>query len=154
MVQEYAERLYVPAARARHELAQNDYRAAAELSRWKSQMRNDWPQVRIEDVQIGNADRQNIVVGETLDVTARLHLGPVNPQHVRVEAYYGEVEIGRVTNPRTVQLHEAGHDGNGSYVYQGAVPAAESGTYGFSVRVLPTHPHLVQNHELRLITWS
>jgi glycogen phosphorylase len=154
MVQEYAERLYVPAARARHALAENDYRAAAELSRWKAQMRKDWPQVRIEDVQIGNADRQNIVVGETLDVTARLHLGPVNPQHVRVEAYYGEVEIGRVTNPRTVQLNEAGHDGNGSYVYQGAVPAAESGTYGFSVRVLPTHPHLVQNHELRLITWS
>jgi hypothetical protein len=34
------------------------------------------------------------------------------------------------------------------------VPAAESGTYGFSVRVVPTHPHLLQAHELRLITWS
>jgi hypothetical protein len=34
------------------------------------------------------------------------------------------------------------------------VPATESGTYGFSVRVVPTHPYLMQAHELRLITWS
>ena len=45
-------------------------------------------------------------------------------------------------------------DGNGDYIYQGSVPATESGTYGFSVRVVPTHPCLMQAHELRLITWS
>ena len=45
-------------------------------------------------------------------------------------------------------------DGDGNYIYQGAVPASESGTYGFSVRVVPTHPCLMQRHELRLITWS
>ena len=28
------------------------------------------------------------------------------------------------------------------------------GTYGFSVRVVPTQSHLMQAHELRLITWS
>ena len=48
----------------------------------------------------------------------------------------------------------AAPDGDGNYIYQGAVPASESGTYGFSVRVLPTHPCLMQRHELRLITWS
>ena len=45
-------------------------------------------------------------------------------------------------------------DGNGDYIYQGSVPTTESGTYGFSVRVVPTHPGLMQAHELRLITWS
>jgi hypothetical protein len=44
--------------------------------------------------------------------------------------------------------------GNGTYIYQGSVPATESGTYGFSVRVVPTHLGLMQAHELRLITWS
>jgi starch phosphorylase len=43
---------------------------------------------------------------------------------------------------------------DGNYIYQGAVPASQSGTYGFSVRVVPTHPCLMQMHELRLITWS
>ncbi|MBA2270529.1 MAG: alpha-glucan family phosphorylase [Chthoniobacterales bacterium] len=155
MVKEYAERLYAPAARAYQELATDNGSAAAELSRWKAQMRRDWPQVQIYDVQIGNEDRQNILVGQSLEVSAKLHLGPVDPQHVRVEAYHGEVEIDGVRNPHVTTLHQSVNDsGNGHHLYRGSVPASESGTYGFSVRVVPTHPHLMQEHELRLITWS
>jgi len=155
MVKEYAERLYAPAARAYQELAADNGSAAAELSRWKAQMRRDWPQVQIYDVQIGNEDRQNILVGQSLEVSAKLHLGPVDPQHVRVEAYHGEVEIDGVRNPHVTTLHQSVNDsGNGHHLYRGSVPASESGTYGFSVRVVPTHPHLMQEHELRLITWS
>jgi len=155
MVKEYAERLYTPAVQAHQEFAKDNCKAATEPSRWKAQMRKDWPQVRISDVQIKNADRQNILVGESLDLTAQLHLGPVNPEHVRVEAYHGEVEIDGVRNPQVTPLYQSDrNDGNGTYVYHGSVPASESGTYGFSVRVVPTHPHLMQDHELRLITWS
>lgn len=155
MVQEYTERLYTPAERAYEEFAADNCRAATELSRWKAQMRNDWPQVQIYDVQIRNADRHNILVGESLQVSAKLHLGSVDPKHVRVEAYHGEIEIDGVRNPAATVLREERHaEGLGNYVYEGAVPAAESGTYGFSVRVVPTHPHLMQAHELRLITWS
>ncbi|MDQ6655683.1 MAG: alpha-glucan family phosphorylase, partial [Verrucomicrobiota bacterium] len=73
MVKEYAERLYQPAAAAYQELARDDCQAATNLSQWKTQMRKDWPQVQIYDVQIGNTDRQNILVGETLDLSAKLH---------------------------------------------------------------------------------
>jgi glycogen phosphorylase len=155
MVKEYAERLYTPAVTAFAEFSRDNCAAATALSRWKAKMRKDWPQVQIYDVQIENADRQNILVGESLDVTAKLHLGPVDPQHVRVEAYHGEIEIDGVRNPQITPLHRAEHNsGNGHHVYRGSVPASESGTYGFSVRVVPTHPHLMQAHELRLITWS
>lgn len=155
MVKEYAERLYTPAAAAFREFAQHDCKAAVELSRWKAQIRKDWQQVQIYDVQIENSDRHNILVGQTLDLTAKLHLGPVDPQHVRVEAYHGEVEIDGVRNPQITPLERVQHNsGNGHHLYRGSVPASESGTYGFSVRVVPTHPHLMQEHELRLITWS
>ena len=42
----------------------------------------------------------------------------------------------------------------GTYRYRGTIPSKESGAYGFSVRVVPTHPSLSQEHELRLITWA
>ena len=42
----------------------------------------------------------------------------------------------------------------GCYRYRGAIPSTESGAYGFSVRVVPTHPLLTQEHELRLIAWA
>jgi starch phosphorylase len=155
MVQEYTERLYLPAARAHGEFLRGEWIAATLLSQWKAQMRKDWPQVRISDVQIGNKDRQKIPVGDSLQVSAKVHLGAVDPKHVRVEAYHGEAENDALRNPTITVLAQgrsAGSDGD--YIYEGTVPAAESGTYGFSVRVIPTYPHLLQAHELRLIAWA
>jgi starch phosphorylase len=154
MVKDYTERLYIPAAKSHEDFARDNSVGATELSQWKSKMRKDWPQVQIQDVGVANKDRQNILVGESLQVSARVHLGAVDPKHVRVEAYHGEAENGGIKNPAVTILNESSQNGDGSYIYQGAVPASESGAYGFSIRVLPTHPHLMQAHELRLITWS
>jgi glycogen phosphorylase len=154
MVKEYTERLYLPAAKSHEEFLRDNSAGASQLSQWKTKMRNDWPQVRIYDVQVANKDRQNILVGESLQVSARVHLGAVDPKHVRVEAYHGEAENGGIRNPAVTILNESGPNGDGNYIYQGTVPASESGAYGFSIRVLPTHPHLMQAHELRLIAWS
>jgi glycogen phosphorylase len=155
MVKEYTERLYLPAARFHAEFSRDGWRAATDLSKWKAQMRKDWPQVRISDVQIGNKDRQKIPVGDSLKVSAKVHLGALDPKHVRVEAYHGEADHDALRNPTITVLGERRHaGGDGDYVYEGSVPASESGTYGFSVRVIPTYPHLLQAHELRLIAWG
>src|SRR5438477_2976989 len=155
MVKEYAERLYIPAAKSHEGFSRDSCAAATQLSQWKAAIRKDWPQVRIQDVQVGNQDRQNISVGESLQLSARIHLGAVDPRHVRVEAYHGEADNGGIRNPTATVLDQSSQvDGDGNYLYQGSVPASESGAYGFSVRVVPTHPHLMQRHELRLITWS
>ncbi len=93
-------------------------------------MRKDWPQVQIHDVQVDNEDRQNIPVGESVKLQARVQLGGVDPQHVRVEAYHGEAENGGIKNPNVTVLEQAGPNGDGSYIYQGrflppkAVPTA------------------------------
>jgi glycogen phosphorylase len=154
MVKEYTERLYIPAARSHENFSHNGCEPATHLSQWKARMRKDWPQVRIHDVQVGNKDRQNILVGESLHVSCHVNLGDVDPNHVRVEAYHGEAENGGIKNPSVTILNASGRNGDGSYVYHGSVPASESGAYGFSVRVVPTHPNLMQAHELRLIAWS
>jgi hypothetical protein len=68
-------------------------------------MRKDWPQVQVSDVQVANKDRQSISVGESLQISARVHLGAVDPQHVRVEAYHGEVDNGDLLNPNATVLN-------------------------------------------------
>src|SRR6267143_208209 len=155
MVMEYTQQLYIPAAQAYENFSRDGCGAATHLSQWKAKMRKDWPQVQVSDVQIANKDRPSISVGESLLIRANVRLGAVDPQHVRVEAYHGEVDNGDLLNPTASVLNQSSQaDGDGDYIYQGSVPATESGTYGFSVRVVPTHPCLMQAHELRLITWS
>ena len=107
-------------------------------------MRKDWAQVQVSDVQVVNKDRQSISVGESLQISARVHLGALDPQHVRVEAYHGEVDNGDLRNPTATVLNQSPDQsgmGNGNYIYQGSIPATESGTYGFQC-ARPAHASL------------
>ena len=59
-----------------------------------------------------------------------------------------------IAKPSTSPLVHTKKLENGSHLYTGEVPATDSGSYGLNVRVIPTHPNLTQDHELRLITWA
>ena len=96
----------------------------------------------------------NVMVGDALKVSATIHLGPVRPEDVTVQAYVGEALNDAINKPAMFELAKAKKLDDGDYLYEGAIPATDSGTYGLNVRVIPTHPHLIQAHELRLITWA
>jgi starch phosphorylase len=154
MVKEYAERLYEPAAKAHHVLGAASGKRAVELSKWKDSIRKAWPQIHISDVKVTNAPSGQIAVGDSVEVSAVVHLGPIAPEYVTVQAYFGEAVNNEIQNPAMEPLQQASKIESGRYLYHGPIPARESGSYGLSVRVIPTHPNLTQDHELRLITWA
>ncbi len=154
MVQEYSDKMYEPAAAAAARLGSDGAAKAREVSAWKKQIRQLWSQVRINDVKIVNPDSVNVLVGDSLTVEARVHLGEISPKFVRVQVYVGETSDNEIARPVTVDLDESKKGTHGDYIYRGCVQAPESGAYGFNVRVIPTHPSLTQPHELRLITWA
>jgi hypothetical protein len=84
----------------------------------------------------------------------RIHLGTVAPSNVRVQAYFGPVHNNRITSATALDLAFEQSLDHGESLFGGIVPATESGSYGLNIRVIPTHPHLTQEHELRLITWA
>ena len=155
MVKEYQERLYDKAARGYQTLNADTGKEAVVLSEWKNKMRRDWPQIRISDVQLESADRTRIQVGDKLAVRARVDLGAVEPSEVRVQVYYGENRENAIVQPTILELTSFEKlDKSGGYLYRGSIPSSESGAFGLSVRVVPTHPNLTQEHELRLISWA
>jgi starch phosphorylase len=136
MVKEYTERLYIPAARAHKEFAENGCAAATELSKWKARMRKDWPQVSILDVQVGNP------IAKTFRLAKRCRYREDSPWRRCSGSCSGrgvprEAENGGIKNPSVTVLDGSlPAEGEGNYTYQGLVPASDSGTYGFSVRVV------------------
>ena len=153
MVREYMERLYEPAALAHAALAERKGDRAVKLSRWKDEIRKQWPSVAVLSVEAQGAGSP-VEVGEPIQVRATVALGSLAPEHVTVQAYYGEELNNRILCPGTVDLGLKRTSEAGSYEYEGVVYAKESGSYGLSVRVIPTHPNLTQAHELRLIAWA
>jgi starch phosphorylase len=154
MVGEYATRLYAPAAGAHAILNADGGKKAVELSQWKANIRRDWSHVAVSEVAVRTGNGTNVAVGDSLEVSARVALGPIDPEFVCVQAYFGENANGQIANPHTADLRKAEKISPGIYRFAGLLPAKESGSYGLSVRVIPTHPNLIQAHELRLISWA
>lgn len=158
MVKEYNRFLYEPAIVAHTIMAKNNFQNARELSQWKREMFLLWPQVKILEYQILTREqRDTFLVGEQVTVKAIVKLGAIKPEYVRVQAYFGPIEKNIITKPQILDINDKIlllEAGEGTYEYFGKIPAVESGSYGLQLRIIPMHQHLLQAHELRLITWN
>ncbi len=152
MVREYTERLYEPAAAAHSVLAASGGAKARALSEWKDMIRATWPMVKIDRVETDVTGQ--VQVAESIPVRAIVYLGALSPKDVQVQAYYGEEYNCEICSPMTTNLELSAKLDGGAFLYHGSVAASESGSYGLSVRIIPTHPNLTQAHELRLIRWA
>ncbi len=147
-VQEYSEKYYVTAHRFGQQMSQDGYRGARELADWKVRIREAWRHVRVRKVTTGATPDSGLIAGDALRVEAEVELGPLNRSDVSVEAFIKLDEEGRDIS-RFFQL-EPEDDGR----YVGHIQPADTGEFRMNVRVLPFHPLLLQQHELRLITWA
>jgi starch phosphorylase len=60
-------------------------------------------------------------------------------------------EYDELREPVSLELRRV-EDLDGSRRYEGAVPLARRGAFGYTVRVLPSHPALASHAELGLVT--
>ena len=149
MVRDYVQKLYAPAALSARAL-NSDFSGARELAAWKARVREAWPAVRMDHVEAsGVPDAPE--VGSTLDIRAFVSLGGLSPEDVDVQVVHGRVDDqDRITDGSTVSLEHAEAYEAGRHRYAGTVTLGRPGSFGYTARVLPTHPHLVNPAELGL----
>ncbi|MFE6101652.1 alpha-glucan family phosphorylase [Streptomyces laurentii] len=164
MVQEYVERLYAPAAAAHRALGPA---AARELAAWKARVRDAWPGVSVDHVEVGagayvaggdgggdGGGGGDVELGATPAVRVRVDLGGLRPEDVEVQAVTGRVDADdRLLDPRTTVLKPAGGgpDLEDRMPYEGVLSLDRTGAFGCTVRVLPAHPLLAGVAELGLV---
>ncbi|WRZ90470.1 glycosyltransferase family 1 protein [Streptomyces sp. NBC_01007] len=149
MVREYVERLYAPAARAHRSLTVD---AARELAAWKSRVRAAWPQLTVDHVEASSATTTP-ELGTTLSLRVRVGLGDLAPDDVEVQAVAGRVDTDdRIADAVCVPLKPTGGpDLEGRWVYEGPLSLDRTGSFGYTVRILPDHQLLASGAELGLV---
>ena len=152
MVREYVERLYLPAAAADRAISAKSYQPARDLAAWRAKVAAAWPNVHVTHVESGGVDASP-QVGEQLQVRAFVQLGALSPDDVSVELVHGRAprESDQLVDTGTVTLELDSLDGAGVGNYAGTVPLERSGSFGYTVRVVPKHPLLASDAELGLI---
>ncbi|WP_435771659.1 alpha-glucan family phosphorylase [Nocardioides sp. SYSU DS0651] len=151
MVRDYVDQLYAPAARNARALAA-DEAAPRDLAAWKSRVRSRWTDVRVEHVETeGFGDA--VEVGTVMTVRCHVALGELAPSDVQVQLVHGRVDAEDVIVDSTVTplTFAESYDG-GRHRFDGEVALGRSGPFGYTVRVVPTHPLLVAPAELGVVT--
>ncbi|QTE00991.1 glycosyltransferase family 1 protein [Streptomyces cyanogenus] len=149
MVREYVDRLYAPAARAHRALTPD---TASELAAWKDRVRAAWAGVSVDHVET-TATTATAELGTTVGLRVRVALGSLTPDDVEVQAVSGRVDAeDRITDATVVPLKPTGTpDLEGRLLYEGPLSLDRTGPYGYTVRILPTHPLLASSAELGLL---
>jgi starch phosphorylase len=152
VVRQYVEDMYLP-GQERWEIFAADRQRLERLTQWKSQVRARWPQVRIEEV-VADFPGQ-LKVGMQVPLRATVALGELAPQDVRVELYAGRLNAQHEFQEATAQplaLEKSNSDGR--HAFAGTFTCSASGSYGYTLRVVPHHPDLRDPLEMGLVHWA
>ncbi|MCJ1687834.1 alpha-glucan family phosphorylase [Rathayibacter sp. VKM Ac-2927] len=158
MVRQYVEALYQPAAEAGREIAADHFEPAKELSSWKQRVRAGWPGVAVASVESGGIDAVP-QRGDRLALRAGVRLGELSPEDVVVQVVSGTTAAdGSLVDVRLHELEVAEESGAvvpadavGRVPYAGEIVLDRSGSFGYTVRVVPRHPLLARSAELGLV---
>jgi glycogen phosphorylase len=106
------------------------------------------------DKSMNDLKEYRLYSSETVSVTTSVQLGNIDPGSVKVEVYYGTVNKHNVIEPPEIvqmKLEERGE--NGFYRYSAAIRILEGGEYGYTFRVVPHHPDLINKFDMGLVRW-
>jgi starch phosphorylase len=151
MVRQYVSGFYVPAAAAERVISASGYQPARDLAAWTARVEAAWEGVQVAHVESGGVDATP-QLGEQLHVRAYVELGELAPDDVKVELVYGHAREGdKLTDIRRQRLELESHDLGSPATFHGTVTLDRSGSFGYTVRVVPNHALLATPAELGLL---
>jgi len=154
MVNDYITHFYHPCSKQWQVLSANEFALAKQQSAWKSNLRQNWSSVRVDNIKMEEASE--IKVGGQIEIIAQVHLGELKPEDVAVEVYEGSLDLhkGIIVNAESIHMDSIESHGNGDYTFKGTIRCQSSGLHGYSVRILPRHDDPHMEFEPGLITWA
>ena len=155
MVEEYFNNFYNRAYEKRILLSESEWKKAKEYSAWKNKVTANWDKIKFA----GHTElsrNQDLKIGTKYSIQAELELGELTPDDVEVQIYYGKVEDKLKVDSNdfvVMKCSNAKNQGN-IYKYKGEISCDDTGHFGFTLRVLPKHPLMINQFELGLIKWA
>ncbi len=155
MVQEYTGKMYIPFMDRVQKLSADNFALAHNISEWKACIEKNWQGVQIFADKSSNLLKGlKSVSGEPITVSASVYLGSIQPSDVKVETYFGTIgKDNIIENAEIEEMSMVECTGEGTYKYQSSINLFEGGEYGYTLRVLPYNPELINKFEMGLIRW-
>lgn len=152
MLVDYVEQLYMPLADITGAYYTN-LDEVTDFHKWKDETYSNWNDITI--TQIKSLDNIVIDAGNKIDVSCKVKLPNIEVGHIQAEVYYGKVlENGVLERVDIIPMNLIESDeGKKEYIYTAKIELSTGGNYGYTFRVVPKHPMLLDSANLNLIKW-
>jgi starch phosphorylase len=150
---DYSNKFYFPALKNYRRIIKDNYAESKALAAYLSKLRQAWANIKIHAIE-SNA-KPVMQRGDSLTVTTGIELGPLTPDEVLVELYYGSVSnhSNEIENARRAEMRSIGQEG-GVFIYQVRIECTDTGIQGHTVRILPKHEALVHPYRTGFVKWA
>jgi len=138
-------------------MAGDRHQRARDLAGWKQRVLAGWPGVAVGEIL---SDSLTADLGSNRRVSADVMLGTLSAPDVDVQLVHGPVgPTDELTDTSIVTMtlvpptpSEPGV--TAVHRYEGTFTCERAGRYGFTVRVVPSHPHLSTFAEMGRVAWA
>lgn len=152
MVQQYTEEMYMPRFEVAQDMKSPNYDKAKSFSAWRENLNHVWHEVNVVSVDVAQGD---VAVGTETEIVAKVHLGSLKPDDVRVQLYYGMLDtMGNIMDGDAVDMKLSDDNGGSNYTFKTTHLYEATGNVGFSVRVVPQHKYIYTPFLPHRITWA
>ncbi len=152
MLVDYINKLYIPLCDLTNKYF-NNVETVEDYVRWKNDVYNNWKDISI--TQLNNLDNITMDAGNNIDVMCNVHLPNINVENVQAQVYYGRIlDSGTVENISIIPMKLINSEENTKdYTFAAKIELNSGGNYGYTFRIMPKHPMLLDAENMDLIKW-
>ncbi|MEM7535221.1 MAG: alpha-glucan family phosphorylase [Chloroflexota bacterium] len=151
MLKDYTTQLYLPAAVSGQQYLGDNLAVARAMATWKGQMHYQWHGVHVE---AHLPSESQVVIGESIEVGAKVWLSGINQAHVTVELLAQIENASQQTSDLLVIPMHFTHMHDGAFFYRASFMPEQGGKLSLGIRTRPAHESLIQPYEIGLSAWA
>ena len=154
MLEDYVEKLYIPLCNLTNKYY-NDLLHVTEFNTWKKAAYTNWKKIVITQEGEENVNNLTIDAGNAVIATCKVILPNISKENINVQVYCGQIlDNGKLDNISIVDMELVeSDDENKTYTYKAEIDLKTGGNYGYTFRVMPKHPMLLNAENLNLVKW-
>ena len=152
MVVDYTEKLYMPLLNLTNKYF-SSLENVTEYNRIKQELYANWNDIKI--TQENNADNITVDAGNKIKVSCKVELPNIDKDYIQTECYYGKILENGIVEDINIMPMDLVEENNETktYTYEAKIEMKTGGNYGYTFRVMPKHPMLLDPENLNLVKW-
>ena len=152
MLDDYTKDIYVPLMNATKN-RYNDLTNVATYNTWKTEIVKAFNNIKITQDE-SNSNDITVNAGKVITVKCNIEIPEnINIESVDPQVYYGKITMSGVVDDIQVLPMRLEKEENGLYTFSSKINLKSGGDYGYTFRIVPKHPMLLNQMDLNLIKW-